>query len=126
MDRHKSVARKQVVNRNAGDARVGVNVAGDQSQCAGNGANEIPGFTDADLVAAMNEAQAIDTVPPGWVTVAEIANRLNALRGLNPTSGHARKTAQALVEGKPCRVFRVQNGRRGVYPIRHYLMKGQA
>jgi hypothetical protein len=69
--------------------------------------------------AALAPHYAVDTVPPGWFTRAEISDRLGKNR-----STIARRMQDALREGRAeVKVFRIASGQRGIYPVPHYRIK---
>ena len=68
--------------------------------------------------AALAPHYAVDTVPPGWFTRAQIATRLGKTR-----STIARRMEDAVVHGRAeVKIFRVVSGQRGIYPVPHYRL----
>jgi hypothetical protein len=77
---------------------------------------------DPDLAkwcAALAPNYAIDTVPPGWFTRAQISESLGKNR-----STIARRMQDAVIEGRAeVKIFRIASGQRGIYPVPHYKIK---
>jgi hypothetical protein len=82
-------------------------------------------FTLDDLAAAVAESSrpTVDVVPPGWFTIRQVTDVCRQRGYAAVDSRHARRIVANMTEGKPSKLFRVQNGQRGVYPIRHYYFR---
>jgi hypothetical protein len=77
---------------------------------------------DPDLAkwcAALAPRYAVDSVPPGWFTIAQISESLGKNR-----STIARKMQDAVLTGRAeVKIFRIASGQRGIYPVPHYRIK---
>jgi len=61
----------------------------------------------------------VDSIPPGWFTIAEISERLGKNR-----STIGKRMQDAVLDGRAeVKTFRIASGQRGIYPVPHYRIK---